>query len=170
MTNDDLAFLDANGPFNPAEHAENASDGEFHPVPPGDYRVRIHSAEVKTTNKGDGKYINLRVDLEGNPAFNGRVVYDMITVLNPSRDATAIGLATFGQLAMACGFDTRPSTAELVGRVITVKLGIRSAREYSGKTYPAENKIAAYKPPTTNGAAPGQPAPADPHNDDDIPF
>lgn len=178
---DELAFLD--GPdgtsFNPTAQAEAAGDGEFKPIPPGPYPTRIIEATVKVTNAGDGKYINLRLDVAGND-YNGRVLWDMITVqkddakwniegepLNSSAKSVDIGKAKFGALCVAAGFpDRRPHLKELIGRVVTSKVKIEAARKVGDKTYEASNRVTAYEPYKHADKLPQ----GTQFDDDDIPF
>lgn len=54
------------------EDAERES--RIKPLPNGEYRVQVVSAEVKTSGKGE-PMIDWRLDLAGNPEFNGRVLF-----------------------------------------------------------------------------------------------
>jgi hypothetical protein len=70
---------------------------EYRPLPEGEYRCAILSAEEKPTKAGTGSYVNLKLQvLDGE--FKGRVLFDMITLKNPNVTAQDMGRATLSSL------------------------------------------------------------------------
>jgi hypothetical protein len=126
------------GDFIPEEH-EVATD--FEPLPAGDYQVMIDSAEIKTTSKGDGKFLKLELTVLGDN-FNGRKLFDNINLKNPNKQCEDIGKSMLASLAIACGITNLRESAELLGKQVIVKIKVTPATE----KYDAGNQVRAYKP------------------------
>jgi len=158
----DLDFLNEDG-FNASNAAEDASDGEYKPVPNGWYNVTIMSAEIAQTKAGNGTMIKTRLDISG-PTHTGRVIFDQPLVkrsdaeyrqlqdgtkeaANKAATAQDIGRARFGQMCVAAGFpDKAPATHELVGKNFDVKLGIeKGSKKPDGTFYEDRNKCLAFR-------------------------
>ena len=135
---------------------------EYKPLEPGVYPVRIVALEDKENNAGTGNYLKLQVRIEGDKG-KGRIVFDNITYLHKSSpQAVEIGLNKIGEMTRACGFAAVEDSSIYIGKVVNAKLGVKPAREYNGKTYPAENNIIAFS--KYNGPDVELP------EDDDVPF
>jgi hypothetical protein len=115
------------------------STSNYDPVPEGWYNAVIHSAEVKTTKAGNGKYLNIRYDITGEN-HAGRVVFGMITVQNPNTTAETIGQQQLGELCRAIGKVVLNDTDELLGATLSIKVAI-SARE----GYDPRNEVKGFK-------------------------
>lgn len=61
----------------------------FEPVPSGNYPVIITHSEMKTTQRGDGRYLQLEMTIQDGP-HRGQKVFDRLNVENPSEQAMAI--------------------------------------------------------------------------------
>jgi len=153
----DLDFL---GEFDPKTEADKAGgDGDYSPLKPGDYQVRVTEADVQATKAGDGKYIYVRLDVEG-PTGAGRVVFDRMIVLHPNPTAVEIGKGRFAQLCVAAGFEKKPGgTKALIGKAVTAKLKVEKSKQYGDR-----NAVQSFKAPS------GDAGPAVAFNDDDVPF
>lgn len=114
--------------FNTNELPENGG-GDFTPIPAGWYTAKISEADLKETKAGNGRYINIRYDVTG-PSHEGRVVFGMLNIKNPSRKAEDIGLAQLGELLRAIGLPRVGDTDELVGYDVAIKVKIRKSEEY----------------------------------------
>ncbi len=145
----DLEFLYKTG-FD-QQSANDRGDG-FEPLPPGWYRVQVRSGEICSTRAGDGKYIKLRLDIEG-PSHAGRVVFTNINVVNSSATAQEIGQAQFARLLTSAGLESPKDLSLLVGKSVEAKLTIRPAKD----GYEASNDVQSFRrasagPVNVNGA------------------
>ena len=147
-----------------ADDWDNTDDsgGSFDPLPPGTYRVIIHSAEIKETQRG-GQMVKLRYDVAPGHQYEGRVIFDQQCINLPySPEATKIGRAQHKRLCKALGFTSRPrSLRDLEGKALDVKVKIE--KDSSGQ-YEDQNRVTAYKAPGGDGPRmpqkQRQPAPA----------
>ena len=169
--------------YNPAQAAEDGQDGDFAPLPAGWYQVRIEKAELKQTNAGTGTMLKLQLKVEG-PSHANRVMFDQIVLkrtdaqfdakgepLNGAAKNQSIGLATFGQLLVACGYTgAAPAISELVGHTAQVKLSIKqpTTDQIAAGYTEAQNNTQAYK--AVGQGAPGSVTTTNSFNDSDIPF
>lgn len=128
-----------------------ASEQNFEVVPEGWYTALIHSAEIRATKDGNGKYIKMRYDITG-PTHSGRVVFGNLNIRNPSAEAERIGRQQLGDIMRAAGLATLEDTDQLASVSLQIKVGIRPA---SGG-YDAQNTVKGWKP--VDSAA--HPAPA----------
>lgn len=119
--------------FNTQELPEN-SGVDFTPIPAGWYDASITEADLKQTKAGNGQYINLRYDITG-PEYQGRVVFGMINIQNPSQKAEDIGRAQLGELLRAIGLPRVGDTDELIGHNVSIKVKIQKDKngEYEDK-------------------------------------
>ena len=157
----DFDFLPAG--YNPKKAAEDAGGGDT--VPNGKYEVMIKAAEMKTTQAG-GLMVKLQLSITG-PKYVRRVIFDQINVKHlTSAQAVEIGLAKFGSLCVAAGFQDSPpkSVTELIGRTLAVDVGIEKSEKYGDR-----NKVNNYLKGSGTQGAPVA-LPDDSFNDDDVPF
>lgn len=124
-----------------------ASEQNFEVVPEGWYTALIHSAEIRATKDGNGKYIKMRYDITG-PTHSGRVVFGNLNIRNPSAEAERIGRQQLGDIMRAAGLATLDDTDQLASVSLQIKVGIRPA---SGG-YDAQNTVKGWKP--VDSAAP----------------
>ena len=133
--------------FNTQDLPEN-SGGDFSPIPAGWYTAKISEAELKTTKAGNGQYINVRYDITG-PEYQGRVVFGMLNITNPSQKAEDIGRAQLGELLRAIGLPRIGDTDELIGHDVQIKTKIQKSEEYGDK-----NVVTNWKSAGGTGFAP----------------
>jgi len=158
---------------------QSTGDGDFSPLPAGEYSVTIDGADLKQTKAGDGTYINLKMIVDG-PTHMGRIVFSMLNIQNPSQKSEAIGRGQLGDILRILGIQaaTFEDTDQLLSGQIIVKLAVKDAvyvtdeRGNKVEKYKAGNDVKAYKPlaggaqaPTPRQAAPAPqrqatPAPA----------
>lgn len=142
--------------FDLAAEADKADDGDFTPLPTKPwYNCKVIAAELKESKNGKGKYVEVRLDIEG-PSHAGRVVFDRIIVVHESKKAVEIGRPRFASLCQAAGFEKRPDDAkELIGNIVGVKMKTEKDKEYGDRSVPRAYAL---------------PKDASDFNDDDIPF
>ena len=128
-------------------------NGNYDPLPPGWYTATITAAELKPTKDGSGQYIKVRYDITG-PTHQGRVVFDNLNIRNASAKAEEIGRQQLGEIMRAIGLARVTDTDQLIGGVLQIKLGVRTATEQ----YDAQNEVKGFKAIT--GSAPTFAAPA----------
>lgn len=110
-------------------------------IPPGDYTAVIARTEIKSTKKGDGKYISVMVEIV-DQVCNGRVLWDNINFDNPNPTAMKIAQQTLKQICTALGIKKMRDTAEMEGKPLVVTIKSRKS-SYNGEE---ENFVRAYKP------------------------
>lgn len=138
------------GDFNAADLPTNTMSSE--PVPSGWYKVKIHSAELKTTKAGTGQYIAVRYDILG-PTHQGRVVFGNLNIKNPNPKAEEIGRQQLGDLMRSIGLARVNDTDQLIGGTLKIKVDVRRSEEYGDS-----NEVKGYK--ALEGAMPTASAPA----------
>ena len=173
----DLDFLGSD--FSPEN---NQSTGGGTPFPAGEYDFNIAAAEVKTTKRGDGRYIEFELVVANGP-HTGRKCWDRINVANPSADAQEIGRENFADACLSAGTSGRGNVAEMVGRTLRASVKIERSEEHGDsnrvKWYVKEgpkgdpgpgSPLPAASPNANGGGTPAPSGPAQPFNDADLPF
>lgn len=118
------------------------------PIPPGDYQAVIIASEVKTTSKGDGKFIALTLQVMNGPHQN-RKLYDNLNIWNPNEKAVQIAKGTLSAICRAVNVLSPKNTEELHGRGLTVTVGVKSDNDNN-----KSNFVKGYKPRSTGPSAP----------------
>lgn len=131
--------------------------GNFEPVPAGWYTGRIVNSEMRPTQKGDGSYLNLEIELldEG---YAGRRVFDRLNLDNPNPTAVEIAYQQLSAICHATGVVQVQQSEQLHNIPMAVKVTVRPATEQ----YDANNDVKGYKALEGGGAPPQQPAPQQP--------
>ena len=130
----------------------------YSPIPAGDYNCDIAHAEIRTTNKGDGQYVNVELSVSM-PDGGTRTAYDVLLFDHPSETARNIGLARLRQLAESIGQDpANVDPDQMAGRPVRVKLGIdpKDTERNKVKRYDAASGSAP-TPAPQQASAPAQP-------------
>lgn len=128
----------------------------FELLPPGTYKIRLVDAVEKPTKAGTGTYINLQFEVLEPQQYNGRRVFDILNLNNPSAQAVQISQARLSALVRACGKVTISDTDELIMRPLMAKIKVTPAKD----GYEPANKIAEFifdkdnKPGTTDNTPP----------------
>ena len=102
---------------------------EFDTVPPGEYLAVITASELKITNAGTGKFLELLLEItEG--AHKGRQLRYRINRENPNPTAVQIGTEELAALCRAVGVMTPQDSSALHDRPFLVSVG---SGMYEGK-------------------------------------
>jgi hypothetical protein len=134
--------------------ADASAADSYELLPDGTYTAEIENIEIRSTKSGTGSYMSLKLRIVGD-AGNGRVLFDMITLDNPSKAAVEIGRKVINNLTIACGLSTIRDTDELLNQYVDVKVSHRADPGYE-----ARNVIKHYaKPGGASQAQTAQPAP-----------
>jgi hypothetical protein len=101
-----MSFLDQN--FDDVSEPKSVKEGE--------YQVRVLDAAVKTSQKGKGDYVNLRLEILDDP--QAKDINHVMMIPGPGDDAKQRNKRLFAiqSFLKACGFD--PATTENVQEVI----------------------------------------------------
>src|SRR5215831_5714919 len=145
---------------------ETQEGSHFDVVPIGTYAAQVVDACVAQPKSGDGHYVGLTWQItEGE--HEGRYVWQRITFLHSSAQATTIGRRQFKDLCVATGIAEQVTDVEVFKFVpCTIKVGIE--RDKQG-VYPDKNRVSRILPLEQSAKAPvatetksaPQPAPAD---------
>jgi len=121
-----------------AEAIEPTTD--FEPLPVGDYVVLITASEIKTTKNGNGEYLQLTYDVVDGK-YKGRKLFDRLNLKNQNQTAVEIAQRALSAICRAVGVMHPNDSAELHGKPLSVKVGIRPANG----DYSASNEIKGWK-------------------------
>lgn len=125
--------------------------GDFTPVPPGEYKVQIISSEMVATKTGSGHMLKLELEIvEGDQA--GRKLYDRLNLDNPNQQAVEIAQRTLSAICHAVGKLSVQDSEELHMLPMIAVVKVDPPRSANGKDYGPSNSIKTYK------AAGGAPA------------
>jgi hypothetical protein len=115
----------------------------FDVVPVGTYAAQITDACVAQPKSGDGYYVGLTWRItEGD--HEGRCVFQHITFMHSSAQATTIGRAQFKDLCVATGIDEQVTNVE-VFKFIPCQLKIGIEKDKQG-VYPDKNRVSRVLP------------------------
>ena len=124
------------------------------PLPPGPYSAQVINDEMKPTKKGDGKYIELTMEvLDG--SHKGRWLFDRLNVVNPNKTAVEISERRLVEIGKACRIESLNDTNQLRGIPMKVTVKIEKSEEYGDR-----NVVTGYKKSDfteTNSEAEGTP-------------
>jgi hypothetical protein len=124
------------------------------PLPEGDYTVHIIEDTMKPTKKGDGEYLELKMEvLEG--SHKGRWLFDRLNLRNPNKTAVEISERTLVALGKACGIQSLTDSSQLRGIPITATVKVKQSEAYG-----ASNDVSGYSRMTKSAAAPATAAPS----------
>lgn len=119
--------------------------GDYTPIPPGEYKVQITSSEMVETKAGSGHMLKLEVEIiEGDQA--GRKLFDRLNLDNPNAQAVEIAQRTLSAICHAVGKLSVQDSEELhmLPMIAVVKVDPpRTGKD--GKEYGPSNSIKTYK-------------------------
>lgn len=118
------------------------------PLPEGQYEVIITRTDIKTTQRGDGEYIELEMQVTSGD-HSGRRHWERLNVSNPNKKAEDIAQAALGQLCVAVGLQEMTDTEQLHDIPFVVSLEI-------DRKDPTRNRIVGYS--SASAAQPKAPA------------
>lgn len=140
----------------------------FSPIPAGKYRAAITGSEFKPTRAGNGRFLELTIEILSGE-YQGRRVWSRLNLENPSQQAKAIAQSELSAICRATGVMKPRQTEELhdIPMVVGVKLKKRSdngelTNEVAGFEA-IENSAQAEKPLKT-------PAPWSQQGPSEVPF
>ena len=132
------------------------------PVPNGNYVALITDSEIKTTKRGDGRYLQLVWEITKGE-HKGRMIWDRLNVENPNPTAVKIAQQDLAAICTAMGKGGIDDSDELHYKEITIAVQVSPA----SNGHDASNEIKGYSAPA--GAAPVAPVAQEAAFVDDIP-
>ena len=116
--------------------------GGFDLLPQGKYLVQVAEAEVKETKAGTGEYINVQFEVLQPAEYEGRKLWELFNIKNPSARAVEIGL---GQLKHFLRVAGHPDPAKLgsVDDLVGLK-ALARVKVKSDATYGESNVVSAF--------------------------
>ncbi len=120
----------------------------FDLIPPAWYSAQIIESEMKSTNSGNGSYLQLTIEITG-PSHAGRKVWARLNLDNPNPKAVEIANRDLSAICHATGKLAINDSAELHGAPFMVKIATR--RGTNG--YEDQSEPKGYKP--MDNAMPG---------------
>jgi len=132
----------------------------FDPLPAGEYQVHIVESEMKPTKAGNGRYLQLTLEvIDGE--FMGRKVWDRLNLENPNQTAVDIAQRTLSQICRSCGEMNVRDSEQLHYRRMTAKLKLRAgtaehdpSNDVSRYDAPKAAQPQAAQPPTGTSPTP----------------
>ena len=126
-------------------------------VPAAEYVAQVVEASVQQPNSGDGFYLKLKWKIaEG--AFEGRQVWQNITLVHSNEQAQTIGRKTLKDLCVALDVNEQVNDAKVfLFKPARIKVGIEKDKQ---GLYPDKNRISRILPLEAQPAEPEQPAQA----------
>lgn len=107
----------------------NASDvKDDEPIKPGDYECQIVDTDLKTTKRGDGQYLELKVQVVEEGDECGRMVWDRLNIVNPNKTAEQIAHRQLAQLCKAVDILELDDSDELIGTPFIARISVEPAR------------------------------------------
>ena len=126
-------------------------------VPAAEYVAQVVEASIQPPKSGDGFYLALTWKIvEGE--FEGRQVWDRITVAHSNEQAQTIGRKTLKDLCVALDVNEQVNDAKVfLFKPARIRVGIEKDKQ---GLYPDKNRISRILPLEAQPAAPEQPAQA----------
>jgi hypothetical protein len=115
-----------------ARSVEPSTPREDGPVPAGWYRMWIVASEIKPTKKGDGKRMELEMDVIEGPHKN-RKVWEGLNIQNPNEQAQEIALRDLSAICHAIGVLNFTHPQQLHRKPMLVKVGIEKREGYKDR-------------------------------------
>ena len=112
----------------------------FDVIPAGEYNAICSKTEVKKTKDEKGKFISATFQIFDGE-FDGRLVFQNITLSNPSDKATEIGKRELSSFCRAINVITPKDTSDLLEKPLVIKVGIEPAKN----GYEAKNNVKEFK-------------------------
>lgn len=119
--------------------------GDYTPVPPGEYAVQITASEMVETKSGNGQMLKLEMEIiEGDQA--GRKLFDRLNLDNPNAQAVEIAQRQLSAICHAVGRLSVQDSEELHMLPMIAVVKVDPARVgKDGKEYGPSNSIKTYK-------------------------
>lgn len=143
----------------------NNVQGDYTPIPPGEYRVHVVDSDMKENSKRNGSFLLLELEvLDGEHA--GRKLTERLNIDNPNQDAVDIAQRALNAICVAVGKLSISDSTELHNVPMIAVVKVDPAKPYvdkDGNQRPGspQNSIKAYKPVGGSTSSTGSgPAPA----------
>jgi hypothetical protein len=107
-------------------------------VPAGSYPVRITDTEIKQTKNGNGRYLQITLDIIDGE-FKGRKLFDRLNLWNPNQQAVDIARKTMSAICHATNVMQPRNHEELRGKYMTAKVNQENDPQYG-----ARNEVKGY--------------------------
>ncbi len=101
----------------------------FDVLPAGEYEACIVASTMKPTKDGNGKYLELELQILNGP-FQNRKVFDRLNLVNSSAKAVEIAKGTLSAICRAVGVLTPQDSSELHNKPLRIKVTVRKSDEY----------------------------------------
>ena len=123
--------------------------GEYTPIPAGDYKVQIITSEMQENGAKTGHFLKLELEImEGNE--QGRKLFDRLNLDNPNAQAVEIAQRALSSICHAVGVLSVQDSEELHFKPMIAVVTVTPPKG----EYGAGNNIKLYKPIGDAGAAP----------------
>lgn len=119
--------------------ANTVEPNSFDCIPAGDYEVAIVASEMKSTKDGNGKYLNLELQVLSGQ-FQNRKLFDRLNLENLNAQAVQIARGTLSGICRAVGVLTPKDSSELHLKPMVATVKIRKSDEHGD-----QNEIKGYK-------------------------
>jgi len=126
--------------------AKTVEPGGFDVLPAGEYDVCIVGSTMKPTARGDGKYLELELQVLNGPHQNARL-WDRLNLVNPNQKAVTIAQGTLSAICRAVGVLTPQDSSDLHNKPLRCRVIVRKSEEYGDG-----NEVKRYMP---RNAGPG---------------
>lgn len=100
------------------------------PIPEGKYTVVITKSEVKTTKNGDGKYLDLTMQVVDGE-YKGRALWPKLNIQNKSEKAQQIGLGQLSAICKAVGKAKIQDSSQLHNIPFRISVGVEEGQNGS---------------------------------------
>lgn len=120
----------------------------FTPIPAGEYQAIISESEMKTTKDGQGKYLQLKLQIL-NGTYQNRTVFDRLNIVNKNETAVKIAKGTLSAICRAVNILTPNDSSELHSKPLTIVVKVRN--DQNGNP---QNEVKGYKPRHTAAQQP----------------
>lgn len=118
--------------------------GDYTPVPPGEYKVQITASEFVENSAKTGHMLKLELEIvDGDQA--GRKLYDRLNLDNPNAQAVEIAQRTLSAICHAVGKLAVQDSEELHMLPMIAVVKVDPPRTANGRDYGPSNSIKTYK-------------------------
>ena len=117
------------GDFNANDYQSNDAQ-DFAPIPDGIYPASIIASEMKTTKKGDGKYLELTWQIISG-AYANRRIWSRHNIHNPNPEAVKIAMGEVAAICRAVGNMQPRDSSELHN--IPMQIRIKLKPDHNGE-------------------------------------
>jgi len=133
-------------------NAEEVEPSEgFSAIPGGDYQVIITDSKMKPTKNGNGKYLELKMQIL-NGQHQNRVLFDRLNLVNQSEVAVQIAKGTLSAICRAVNVLTPKDSSELHNKPLTAT--VKTKKDQDGNM---QNEVSGYKPRDTKAPQQAEP-------------